>query len=347
VANFKTRISDLTNFASTDDTAVADWLNEGYRELVNTFPPNLKELCYSNLKFTSTPEGTEIESISTSKIGTVFAHDLECRQIHPKHKYKSANSSSYFYATSSDPVYYIEGSKLNVLPYDSPVTYYYVAAPSIAETDSSVDNFPDEAEYLLVYYASIKALQRLMSDLNTNSDITTALTYAKAGLDQAEAALDKFEAVDGDSVFGDEATFLTADSQLAHVSDALIKAQNLIDGTTVGGDTEPESAQYWLNDEDTEMVQATLQTAQAEIQRAQTSIQHWVSIGDMRAKQANTALAEANGYISEVNTRMARDNQKYQWYQSQQMKLEQDYTKGVQILTSGNMAVPQQNQKGA
>ena len=177
MADFKTRVGDLTNFGATDDTALADWLNEGYRELVNIFPPNLKELCYSNLQFTSTPEGTEVESISTSKIGTVFAHNLECRQIPPKHKFKAANSSSFFYATSSDPVYYIEGSKLNVLPYDSPVTYYYIASPAIAVADSSVDNFPDEAEYLLAYYASIKALQRLMSDLNTNSDITTCLLY--------------------------------------------------------------------------------------------------------------------------------------------------------------------------
>ncbi len=176
MADFKTRVSDLTNFESTDDFALRDWLNEGYRELVNVFPPNLKELCYSNLKFTSTPEGTEVESISTSKIGIVFAHDLECRQIQPRHKYKAANSSSYFYATSSDPVYYMEGSKLNVLPYDSPVTYYYIASPNITETDSSVDNFPDEAEYLIVLYASCRAIHRLM--VNKSSNLPTFVNIA-------------------------------------------------------------------------------------------------------------------------------------------------------------------------
>ena len=38
MADFKTRIDDLTNFSSTDDIAISDWLNEGYRELVNIFP---------------------------------------------------------------------------------------------------------------------------------------------------------------------------------------------------------------------------------------------------------------------------------------------------------------------
>ena len=32
--------------------------------------------------------------------------------------------------------------------------------------------------------------------------------------------------------------------------DAIDKSKNLISGTTMGGDTEPESAQYWLADED-------------------------------------------------------------------------------------------------
>jgi chromosome segregation ATPase len=196
----------------------------------------------------------------------------------------------------------------------------------------------------------------------------------------------------------------------------------------MGGDTEPESVQYWLNDEDTEMVQATLQTVQAEIQRAQTSIQHWNAIGDMRVKEIQVALSEADGYakevqarlsyakayseaaiarraegegriaqlnatvsvagqelqraqvaIAEINTliasykmeldgvpmylqeaasyisqaqgyigetkvRMERDSQKYQWYQSQQVKLQQDYDKGIQMLIGQHM--PAQPAKG-
>jgi len=211
------------------------------------------------------------------------------------------------------------------------------------------------------------------------------LGLIKTAIDQAASAADKFEAADGDSIFGDEATFLTADSQLAHVSDALIKAQNLIDGATMGGDTEPESAQFWLNDEDTEMVQATLQTAQTEIQRAQIHITEWQGIlngavseaqgfaqevqaraaftgakgqaiqaiiagasGYLQAAQGysgeiQSKIGIAQGYIAEANIRIQRDAQKYQWYQGQQVKLQQDYDKGMQILISAN--VPKQSQK--
>ena len=196
-------------------------------------------------------------------------------------------------------------------------------------------NLLDVDEAMRAIDAHLTDSEAVLGSNPSSGDISTALGLIKTAIDQAASAADKFEAADGDSIFGDEATFLTADSQLAHVSDALIKAQNLIDGATMGGDTEPQSVQYWLNDEDTEMVQATLQTAQAEIQRAQTSIQHWVSIGDMRAKQANAALAEANGYISEAKIRMERDSQKYQWYQAQQAKLQQDYDKGLAALKGG------------
>ena len=341
---FKNQVDALTGFAGTEDDALTDWLQAGTREIINILPPNLKEYCYSKQTFTSAAANSEAETMITGQLGSVYAGSVECRQIRPKDKHKASSSTSIEYASATDPVYYVEGNKINILPASSSGIYYVIANPTVAHGSTSIDNFPNEAEYLVTLYASVRALQRLMNNLNSNSDITTAFTYAKAGLDQAETALDKFEAADGDSIFGDEATFLTADSQLAHVSDALIKAQNLIDGATMSGDTEPQSAQYWLNDEDTEMVQATLQTAQTEIQRAQTSIQHWVSIGDMRAKQANAALAEANGYISEAKIRMERDSQKYQWYQTQQLKLQQDYDKGIQMLAVQGIPQPTQQQ---
>ena len=343
MASFKVQIQSLVG--TVTDSEINQWMNDGAREVMNILPPHLKEYCYSKQTFTSAAANSEAETMITGQLGSVYAGSVECRQIKPMDKHKASSSLSIEYASATDPIYYIEGNKINILPSSSSGVYYVVANPTVAHGSTSIDNFPNEVEYLVPLYASVKALQRLMNNLNSNTDITTAFTYAKAGLDQAETALDKFEAADGDSIFGDEATFLTADSQLAHVSDALIKAQNLIDGATMGGDTEPQSAQYWLNDEDTEMVQATLQTVQTEIQRAQVEIQHWVSIGDMRAKQANAALAEANGYIGEAKIRMERDSQKYGWYQAQQVKLQQDYDKGIQMLIAQGIPQPVQRKE--
>ena len=53
-------------------------------------------------------------------------------------------------------------------------------------------------------------------------------------------------------------------------NDATAKAQALIDETSMGGDSNTaESAQYWLLDEDIEMVNATIATASSELSRAQ------------------------------------------------------------------------------
>jgi len=60
-------------------------------------------------------------------------------------------------------------------------------------------------------------------------------------------------------------------ADLADIQDALDKAQNLIDDDTgSGGESPPQSAQYWLLDEDTDMVSSTISVAAQEISRANT-----------------------------------------------------------------------------
>ena len=190
--------------------------------------------------------------------------------------------------------------------------------------------FPDEAEYLVALYAAIKSLQNVMGNMLTNAAIDdTAMTYLKAAVDQAETAADKFENADTESVFGDEDTYLTASSQLTRVKAALDDAEGVINANEPSATTDAYGAQ---TNEDIELVTSALNIAQTEIQRAQAHLSEWVAIGDMRAKEVNAALAEANGYISEINTRVARDKQKYDWYAMQQTKLQQDYDKGIAIL---------------
>ena len=60
--------------------------------------------------------------------------------------------------------------------------------------------------------------------------------------------------------------------QNGSINDSIEKAKNLVDGTTMGGDTETESIQYWLNDEDPEMVTSTVGAARQELERASSEI---------------------------------------------------------------------------
>ena len=53
MADYKTRIDDLTCFASTDDTALNDWLSAGARSVMNILPLNKLERIASNENFTN------------------------------------------------------------------------------------------------------------------------------------------------------------------------------------------------------------------------------------------------------------------------------------------------------
>ena len=227
----------------------------------------------------------------------------------------------------------------------------------------------------------------MITQTDNSGDFETAL-------DAINTAVDKFQADGGDpALFGDETQYLTGVG-LAHVKDALELARDAIDtGFTTdedsgsGDDATPKSVGYWLADEDTEMAQVTLGTAQTEIQRAQAHIAEWSATvqalqaeingfaaevqsrasftgakggavqaivseasGYLNAAQGYGAeiqskIAIAQGYVSEANVRMQRDSQKYQWYQAQQLKLQQDYDKGLQMLIT--KGTPQQAQQGA
>jgi hypothetical protein len=268
--------------------------------------------------------------------------------------------------------------------------------------------------------------EAILTNDPTSGDISTALGLIKTAVDQAATAAGKFLTADSDSVFGDESTFLTNDSQLARVKDALDNAEKIIDdgANSPTGNAAGDAATYLYTEEDTELVQGALAIAGSEINRAQAHIAEWVAIGDMRVKEVQIALQEADGYakevqarlsyakayseaaiarraegegriaqlnatvsvanqelqraqvaISEINTlmasykielegvpmylqeatsyisqaqgyigeakvRMERESQKYQWYQSQQIKLQQDYDKGIQMLISQGIPQP-------
>ena len=147
------------------ETELDQWCNDGVRELINMFPPQLKDMCYTKNTFTSAAAGSEAETIASKHIGSVYAGTIKCREIDPKDKFKSADSDSLHVASATDPVYYVEGGKLNILPALSSGIYYLIADPSInADGVSAIANFPNEAEYLVILYAAIRALESLSVD---------------------------------------------------------------------------------------------------------------------------------------------------------------------------------------
>jgi chromosome segregation ATPase len=95
---------------------------------------------------------------------------------------------------------------------------------------------------------------------------------------------------------------------------------------------------------------ATVSVANQELQRAQVAISEINTLMasykielegvPMYLQEATSYISQAQGYIGEAKVRMERESQKYQWYQSQQIKLQQDYDKGIQMLISQGIPQP-------
>ena len=335
MASFQTQVMGLTDLTISSsgtnptEAQLTQFLTDGAKEIINNLPGHLLPLCASSNTFTS----GSAETLVTGKILNVFRNDGDinqpCRKIPAKQKGKVSDPEDMAYATITDPVFFIDNNALDVLPSGGSCSYSAVAYPSVAYSASAITAFPNEAEHLVVLYGAVKSLQNVLGSKSANSDIVTAIGLIKTAVDQAATAAGKFLTADSDSVFGDESTFLTNDSQLTRVKAALDDAEDVIDGDEPSATTDAYGAQA---SEDIELVSSALNIAKTEISRAQMHLSEWTAIGDMRVKEVNAALSEAQGYANEVQSRLSVDNAQYGWYEKQQAKLQADYEKGLQAL---------------
>ena len=199
MATFQVQVEDLTGSLS-DTTAISSWLQDGCKEVINFIPQTRLEEIASNSNFT---DSKDIESM---KILSVLRRDannsnyyMPCRKLPPSKMGMVHDSSNMDYATTSDPAYIIHGDVLNTFPQsaasnDSRVVYINLDFSAVTYDDSSITNFPDEAEPAVVLYAARNGVQRLMNDLHSNSDITTALSAVNTELDELPAIADLINA---------------------------------------------------------------------------------------------------------------------------------------------------------
>ena len=200
---------------------------------------------------------------------------------------------------------------------DSINTQVDAAVVEIAETVTNVDSSVDTALAAMTTAAGrINTAVQLanlefdkgdglldLGEADTETAVNTALTAMVAAIEAAEAVFDKMEGADNESVFGDEDTFTTAHSQLTRVKDAVDKVSDIVNGNQPSTTTDAFGAQA---NEDIELVTSALNIAQTELSRAQVHLSEWNAIGDMRIKQINASLSEANGYGSEIQARLAQ-----------------------------------------
>ena len=190
--SFGERIHALTGFDgdSTDsseigenfDDVTAEWMNVAVREVVNILPRDLKEKCMTETTLSNSPETVDLDTLGgeilyvTRLSADSGGKRLSCRQVPLSHAESANDSTSIYYASVTDPVYWISSSSdaaiLSVLPTpeENQTAIVYHAGYPIFDADgsgsniniktaTSVANFPDEAENLIVLKAAIFAAE--------------------------------------------------------------------------------------------------------------------------------------------------------------------------------------------
>ena len=161
MATFQEQVEGITQLSigSTPTTSeLTQFLSDGAEEVINILPSNLLVYCTNQDTFTSTAIDAESKILNGKKVIDVFAGGYEARQINPKKKYEAARSTSINYATATDPVFYIQNNNINVLPAGISCKYNEVTYPTVTYDSDNILNFPDNCEYLVTLYASIKTL---------------------------------------------------------------------------------------------------------------------------------------------------------------------------------------------
>tara|TARA_R110000824_G_scaffold161269_1_gene336531 strand:+ start:174 stop:1154 length:981 start_codon:yes stop_codon:yes gene_type:complete len=326
MATFEAQVEGLTSLSidgssSPTQTELTQFLTDGAKEIITALPIG-KKVLYStsntlnNSTTTLTLGGSAVLGVVKNN-GTI---DHPCRRIPSTLSGRAQDSSEMMFATATDPVWWVINNILNIFPTPTSdgATVQTLAYPAVAYGDSAITKFPDEAEYLVPIYASIKSLQNAMGDFLSNDNIDHASTGALALIN---IALDRIASYN----WGDSDTFTAGSAQLTRVKNALDQASDIINGNAPSTSTDAFGAQ---SSEDIELTGSALSIAATELNRAQQHLSEWSAI-------SGVASTEAQGFIAEAQARVARDNQKYQWYQGQQAKLQADYDKGLQIVMAG------------
>ena len=383
MASFQTQVMGLTDLSISSsgtnptEAQLTQFLTDGVKEIINILPPNLLDWCASGQTFTSTAANSESETMNTGKILRVYRNDGDfdrvCRRIKADDKGYVTDPDDMGYASVTDPVFYTQNNKINVLPEGGSCKYDEVQYPSVAYSDSAIAVFPDEAEYLVVLYGAIKSLQNVLGDKSSNDDINTALTAMNTEIDETIALCDLIN-TQVDSALAEIAEASTnvdsnIDTALSAITTALGRVNTAVilanvEFDLVNGEVDLANAQ--VDAEDIELANGYISTSQGYanagaqyINEAKASLEEaggYVNEVSARTNQVSSQIGVANGYISvaqgytneiqtkinisnaysnEIQTRLKVDSSQYSWYEKQQLKLQTDYESGVQKFLSG------------
>ena len=273
MANFDAQVIDLVGSSwTTDQDAVDQFITEGANEVINSMPRSMQERIAEETAVTSgttKSEGHKVLSM-TRNDGTI---DQPCRRIPAGKRGRVADSSDMEYATTSDPAYYLNDGKFNILPSGgggnkvvSVLTYSQEDGTLLnASGIDTIANFPNEAEYLVVLYAAIKALQQAMNGKSSSlpTDVTLpTLAFPPAPVAPTINTISYTDATNEDALVDVISVPSTID--VSSNAPAFTKPNIALDLGEVG---------RHLFDEDIELASVRLQAVQAQVSEHNANLQ--------------------------------------------------------------------------
>ena len=193
--NFGVQINSLTGVDANLDSASEEgddyttlanqWLTDAAREVINILPPKLKQKCskVTNLYIGNTDTTMDLDGVGeilhVTRENANSGYYIGCREVSPLLADSANDSTSLHYATATDPIYWTESNSsgnatLFVKPTpdsNQPAKVMHISYPpnstswdgsNLPGNSTSISNFPDEAEYLVVLRAAITATEYMM-----------------------------------------------------------------------------------------------------------------------------------------------------------------------------------------
>lgn len=365
MATFEVQVEGLTGLSIDGSSAptqdeVSQFLTDGAKEVLNALPKTRQRLfTTSNTLNASSPTLT----LGGSEVFGVIRSDATinqpCREIAPQLEGRVKDSSDMAFATATDPVFFIRDNVLNIIPTPTNTQNGIVQTlnyPTVAFGDSAIAKFPDDGEYLVPIYASIKALQNALSAKSGNADITTALTAINTELDETQDICDLINTQIDSAVTELAEAGTQIDVNVDTALAAIATAAGRINTAVALANTQFDSAVSSNTSEDVEIASSHvnagngfLSEASASANEAQTYanevtarlsqvsgysqvISGYVNAAQGYATELQSKLGIAQGYGNEVASRLNVISTEYSWMEKQQAKLQADYDKGLAYL---------------
>ena len=369
MANFDAQVIELVGVTyNTDQAALDQFITEGANEVINAMPRSIMERVAEETTVTdgaTTSEGHKILNVLRND-GTI---DQPCRKIPAFKRGRIQDSSDMEFATTSDPAYYIQDGKINIFPNGNGLLVsmptYSQSSPLDASAISTITNFPNEYEYLVVLYAAIKALQQVLNSI-VLADASISYSNASVG-DSVAAAVDvpTSSVAPSDAAYTSPSIEFASGSASAHGAGLL----SMNDGTIDNDDHQIDYDRWWdilaeyiENQEDTELaniqlqkIRAYIDAFQAEVQDAQAAMQSSIanaqndvnvaiqkmqlstqaSIQKMQLStnvNITNAAKTMEALIQDYSALVTEKTNEYTWALGQQGNLQADYDKGIQIM---------------